>query len=73
MDLERLYEYGLLSFGLDQADRHYDALIDRFSELAQTPHLWQSVDPIRSGYRRNASKRVAVVRMTPFYLHGWTG
>ena len=39
MDLERLYEYGLLSFGLDQADRHYDALIDRFSELAQTPSM----------------------------------
>ena len=37
MDLERLYEYGLLSFGLDQADRHYDALIDRFLNWRKLP------------------------------------
>ena len=52
-DLDRLYEFGILSFGLDQADRYYDALIYRFSELAQTPRLWQAVDHIRSGYRRS--------------------
>ncbi len=52
-DLERLYEYGILSFGLDQADSYYDGLIDRFSELAENPKRWQAVDQIRKGYRRS--------------------
>ncbi len=52
-DLDRLYEHGVLSFGLDQADRYYDGLIDRFSELAENPKLWQAVEHIRIGYRRS--------------------
>ena len=52
-DLDRLYEYGVLSFGLDRADVYYDGLIERFCELADNPHLWQAVDYIRIGYRRS--------------------
>jgi toxin ParE1/3/4 len=52
-DLDRLYEHGILSFGLDQADRYYDGLIRRFSEIADNPRLWQAVDYIRIGYRRS--------------------
>ena len=52
-DLDRLYEYGVLSFGLDQADSYYDGLIERFCELAENPYLWQAVDYIRTGYRRS--------------------
>jgi len=53
MDLECLYEHGLLSFGVDQADRYYDGLIDPFSELAKSPLLWQAVEHIRRGSRRS--------------------
>lgn len=52
-DLSRLYEYGILTFGLDTADRYYDGLIQRFGELVKSPLLWQSVDDIRAGYRRS--------------------
>ncbi len=52
-DLERLYEHGILSFGLDQADRYYDGLIEHFYKLAENPYLWQAVDSIRLGYRRS--------------------
>ena len=43
-DLERLYEYGILSFRLDQADRYYEGLIEHFYELVESPKLWQAVD-----------------------------
>ena len=52
-DLECLYEHGILSFGLDQANSYYDGLFDRFSNIADNPELWQSVDYIRVGYRRS--------------------
>jgi toxin ParE1/3/4 len=52
-DLERLYEHGILFFGLTQADRYYDGLIEHFYELAENPYLWQAVDSIRIGYRRS--------------------
>ncbi len=52
-DLERLYEHGILSFGLAQADRYYDGLIEHFYKLAENPYLWQTVDSIRVGYRRS--------------------
>ncbi len=52
-DLDRLYEHGVLTFGLIQADNYYDGLIQRFHELVETPRLWQAVDHIRVGYRRS--------------------
>ncbi len=52
-DLERIYEYGVIYFGLDQADRYYDGLVEHFYKLAEIPYLWQAVDSIRSGYRRS--------------------
>ncbi len=52
-DLERLYEHGILSFGLSQADRYYDGLIEHFHKLSENPYLWQAIDSIRLGYRRS--------------------
>lgn len=52
-DLDRLYEHGVLTFGLIQADHYYDGLIQRLYELVETPRLWQAVDHIRIGYRRS--------------------
>jgi len=52
-DLERLYERGILLYGLESADRYYDGLIKRFCDLVEHPHLWQAVDSIKIGYRRS--------------------
>ena len=52
-DLYRLYEYGVLTFGLQQADKYYDGIINRFQEWADHPQLYPAVDHIRKGYRRS--------------------
>lgn len=52
-DLERLYEWGIDHYGVRAADEYYDGLIARFSQIADTPQLWQGVDHIRAGYRRS--------------------
>ena len=36
-DLSRLYEYGILHYGQERADRYYNGLIERFEELAENP------------------------------------
>lgn len=51
--LERLYEYGIIYFGLAQADRYYDGLIEHLYTLAENPYLEKTVDSIRRGYRRS--------------------
>ncbi len=52
-DLRRIYRRGLREHGEAQADRYYNALFDRFEQLAQQPLLYQAVDDIREGYRRS--------------------
>lgn len=50
-DLDLLYEFGILTFGLQQADSYYDGLIARFQEIADNPLFYPTVDHIRAGYR----------------------
>ena len=52
-DLDRIYEYGILTFGLRQADEYFDGLIARFRGLAVQPKHYPAVDNIRPGYRRS--------------------
>jgi len=52
-DLDRIWLRGLKEFGVEQADRYYNALFDRFEVLAEQPHKYQLVDNIRKGYRRS--------------------
>ena len=52
-DLQRIYRRGVLEFGKAQADRYFDALFDRFEEIAEQPLQYQAVDDIREGYRRS--------------------
>ena len=52
-DLDRLYEYGISTFGLRKADDYYDGLITRMQEIAERPELYPAVDHIREGYRRS--------------------
>ena len=52
-DLQRIYRRGVLDFGEAQGDRYFDALFDRFEEIAEQPLQYQAVDDIREGYRRS--------------------
>jgi len=52
-DLDRIWLRGLKEYGLEQADKYYNALFDRFEELADNPYLYQLVDDIRQSYRRS--------------------
>ena len=52
-DLYRLYEYGVLTFGLQQADNYFDGIISRIQELADNPQHYPKVDHIRRDYRRS--------------------
>jgi toxin ParE1/3/4 len=59
-DLGRLYEYGMLHYGQDRADRYYNGLIERFEALAENPRLWPAVDHIHPGYRRSVYGRHSI-------------
>ncbi len=52
-DLRRIWKHGYVQWGENQADIYYQKLIDRFEELAETPHLYPSVNHIRKGYRKS--------------------
>ena len=43
-DLERIYEYGILNFGLSQADKYYDGLVLHFQKIADSPLSHPSVE-----------------------------
>lgn len=51
-DLDRIYEYGVLTFGLQQADKYYDGLLLYFQAIVDSPLSHVGVDEIRTGYRR---------------------
>ena len=51
-DLIRIHHYGLEQFGQIQADKYFDAFFDCFDLISQRPLSFESVDYIKSGYRR---------------------
>lgn len=51
-DFESIFEYGIETFGLDQALRYQNAMVQRFDKLAEQPRLYPAFDHIRAGYRR---------------------
>lgn len=52
-DLDRILDYGIDRFGLEQALAYYDALHGRLDEIAENPLHYPAVDHIRKGYRRS--------------------
>jgi len=54
-DLERIWFYGLETWGPEAADRYIENLFDKFQDIADQPRLYQAVDEIRKGYRRCVS------------------
>ena len=51
-DLIRIHHYGVNQFGMRQADQYFDTLFSYFDLIAKQPFSFESVDYIKSGYRR---------------------
>jgi toxin ParE1/3/4 len=51
-DLIRIHHYGVEKFGEIQADRYFDSFFEYFDIIAQRPFSFESVDYIKTGYRR---------------------
>lgn len=51
-DLIRIHHYGVIRFGIQQADRYFNSFFKYFEIIAQRPYAFEAVDFIRSGYRR---------------------
>ena len=52
-DIDGIYEYRFLNFGLGQSRIYLSGLHDRLSDIAEHPLQWPSVNEFREGYRRS--------------------
>ncbi len=51
-DLIRIYYYGKLQFGEEQADQYFNAFFEKFEVIAERPYAFESAEFIRTGYRK---------------------
>jgi len=51
-DLIRIHHFGVEKFGIRQADKYFNTFFEYFDIIAQQPFSFESVEFIRSGYRR---------------------
>lgn len=51
-DLIRIHQYGVVKFGMTQADRYFESFFEYFDIIAQKPFSFESVDYIKNNYRR---------------------
>jgi len=51
-DLDAIYEYTTVNFGLEQAQSYISGLHVRFEELATHPVLGRNAEPLAPGLRR---------------------
>ncbi|NAS29502.1 type II toxin-antitoxin system RelE/ParE family toxin [Flavobacteriaceae bacterium R38] len=51
-DLIRIHHYGVSRFSMAQADKYFEAFFEYFDIIAKRPYSFESVDFIKSGYRR---------------------
>ncbi len=51
-DLIRIHHYGVMKFGMTQADKYYNSFFEYFNIISEQPFSFESVDYIKSGYRR---------------------
>jgi toxin ParE1/3/4 len=51
-DLIRIHHYGVEKFGMTQADKYFNEFFEYFDIISQRPFSFESVDHIRTGYRR---------------------
>lgn len=66
-DLEAIWIYSAQQWGVEQANRYTDCLVEAFTELAQSPTSAPACDHIRAGYRRRSVERHMIYfRITPY-------
>jgi toxin ParE1/3/4 len=51
-DLIRIHHYGIEKFGETQADKYFESFFEYFDIIARQPFSFESVDSIKTGYRR---------------------
>lgn len=51
-DLIRIHHFGVEKFGISQADKYFESFFEYFNIIAQRPFAFESVDYIKTGYRR---------------------
>lgn len=51
-DLIRIHHFGTEKFGVAQADKYFETFFDYFDIIAERPFAFESVDYIKTGYRR---------------------
>lgn len=51
-DLIRIHQFGVKKFGLNQADKYFERFFGYFDLISEQPFTFESVEFIRSGYRR---------------------
>ena len=54
-DLIRIHQFEVKKFGIAQADKYFEAFCENFDIIAQRPFSFESVDFIKTGYRRCVS------------------
>ena len=50
-DLRRIYSYGVIRFGISQADKYFNMMHDCFDKIESNPYLFSSVENIKKDYR----------------------
>ena len=55
-----IYEYSILTFGLEQAREYVQGLHECFVTLANNPKLGRNVAELKRGYRRHLYERHAI-------------
>ncbi|NBC83908.1 MAG: type II toxin-antitoxin system RelE/ParE family toxin [Bacteroidetes bacterium] len=48
----RIHHYGVRKFGIAQADKYFETFFDYFEIIVQRPFSFESVEHLKSGYRR---------------------
>jgi len=52
-DVDRIYKYGMLTFGEAQADMYFNALFDQFELIAREPYLFPVAYEYDPKYRKS--------------------
>lgn len=64
-DVDRLYEYGILNFGLRKADSYYDGLREQFEFLAESPRIGKDSEELAPNLQRfHCQRRIIFYTLT---------
>ena len=52
LDIDHLYAYGVLEYGLRQANQYYDGLIEQFERLVENPNIGYNSEELAPNLQR---------------------